>query len=154
MQLWWNVYDKNRLCKYTNQFHKQPCDLPTFKSFFSFFFFSWWQTHSSKKGKQYWFLSFVCYFSFLQHISRPKIVVAENVRGTKDVKTNCFPCQKLCRKNLSQPLNWVFPRLAPVLWSFFLSAADLPCNSSCSFCWREPWRQRGAMKLVTRNVKI
>ena len=126
---------------------------PLSKVFF-LFFFSWWQTHSSKKGKQYWFLSFVCYFSFLQHIFE-----AKNCRGWKCTRhqrceNQLLPVPKIVQEKLKQPLNWVFPRLAPVLWSFFLSAADLPCNSSCSFCWREPWRQRGAMKLVTRNVKI
>lgn len=153
MQLWWNVYDKNRLCKHTNQFHKQPCDLPTFKSFFPFFFQLVTDTFEQKR--QTILISLVCllFFLFTTHFE------AKNCRGWKCTRhqrceNQLLPVPKIVQEKLKQPLNWVFPRLAPVLWSFFLSAADLPCNSSCSFCWREPWRKRGAMKLVTRNVKI
>ena len=153
MQLWWNVYDKNRLCKHTNQFHKQPCDLPTFKSVFPFFFQLVTDTFEQKR--QTILISLVCllFFLFTTHFE------AKNCRGWKCTRhkrceNQLLPVSKIVQEKLKQSLNWVFPSLALVLWSFFLSAADLPCNSSCSFCWRELWRKRGAMKLVTRNVKI
>ena len=77
MQLWWNVYDKNRLCKHTNQFHKQPCDLPTFKSFFPFFFQLVTDTFEQKR--QTILISLVCllFFLFTTHFE------AKNCRGWK-----------------------------------------------------------------------
>lgn len=126
---------------------------PLSKVFFLFFFQLVTDTFEQKR--QTILISLVCllFFLFSTHFE------AKNCRGWKCTRhkrceNQLLPVPKIVQEKLKQPLNWVFPRLVPVLWSFFLSAADLPCNSSCSFCWREPWGKRGAMKLVTRNVKI